>query len=171
MRCQRLFLSLVLVGMIALPARAQDVQADAGDAGDPEDGSEQVAPAGARTVITASDAPPAMGPSSQAIQVGNTIYCSGQIGIDPETDELVAGGTGTELRQAMNNLRTILREAGYTLEDIAYAQIFLTDMGEYETVNQVYGSYFYEPPPARSVVEVSDLPTGASVKIAATAVK
>jgi 2-iminobutanoate/2-iminopropanoate deaminase len=71
----------------------------------------------------------------------------------------------------MNNIRAVLREAGYTLEDIAYTQIFLTDIDDYESVNQVYGSYFFEEPPARAVVEVSALPAGASIEVAVTAVK
>jgi 2-iminobutanoate/2-iminopropanoate deaminase len=169
--------ALLLLGAMALPVQAQDLQADATPA-DPETTAVEGAPATAqeqaartRTVITAPDAPSAIGPYSQAIQIGNTIYCSGQIGLNPETSQLVVGGVGTELRQAMNNIRAVLREAGYTLEDIAYTQIFLTDMSDYELVNQVYGSYFFEAPPARAVVEVAALPAGARIEIAVTAVK
>jgi 2-iminobutanoate/2-iminopropanoate deaminase len=170
-------LALFLTGAMALPAQAQDLQADATPASSDTTAAEEASPVASqtpqatRTVITAPDAPSAIGPYSQAIQVGNTIYCSGQIGINPDTNQLVAGGVGTELRQAMNNIRAVLREAGYTLEDIAYTQIFLTDINDYESVNQVYGSYFFENPPARAVVEVSALPAGANVEVSVTAVK
>jgi len=175
MRFQRFLFVLVLVGMTALSAQAQDVQADT-SAVDPDttaldEAAMQSTSSQTRTVISTSEAPSAIGPYSQAIQVGHTIYCSGQIGLNPETGQLVAGGVGTELRQAMNNIRMVLREAGYTLEDIAYTQIFLTDINDYEQVNQVYGSYFFEDPPARAVVEVSALPAGASIEIAVTAAK
>lgn len=175
MRFQWLLFALALVGMTALSAQAQDVQADTSavepDTTALDEADAQAASPRSRTVISTPEAPAAIGPYSQAIQVGNTVYCSGQIGLNPETNQLVAGGVGTELRQAMNNIRMVLRAAGYTLEDIVYTQIFLTDINDYEQVNQVYGSYFFQNPPARAVVEVSALPAGASIEIAVTAAK
>ncbi len=175
-RLLTLALVLTLTGSLST-ALAQDLQANAdsttpeGTATQPTTPSTPLTVPASRTVIDTPNVPTAVGPFSQAIQVGNTIYCSGQIGIDPAANLLVYGGVGAETRQAMNNIRALLRESGYTLEDIVHVEIFLTDMDEYDEMNQVYGSYFFENPPARSVAQVAALPSSASIQISVTAVK
>lgn len=171
------FLVAFVFAGTATVSQAQDLQANAGDvstettATQPPSTSNSLTTPVRRTVIETPNVPAAVGPFSQAIQVGNTIYCSGQIGIDPAANLLVYGGIGAETRQAMNNIRALLRESGYTLENIVQVQILITDMNDYEEMNQVYGSYFFENPPARSVAQVGALPSSAAVQISVTAVK
>ncbi len=121
-------------------------------------------------VITSSGAPKAIGPYSQAIQAGNTIYLSGQLGFDPATGELVPGGIERETRKALQNCRSILRSAGLDLENVVQVQIFLEDMDDYEAMNRVYAEFFPRDPPARATFEVGDLPRNARVEILMTAV-
>lgn len=129
------------------------------------------APSPDRQVISTEKAPEAIGPYSQAIQVGNTIYCSGQIGIDPETGDLVQGGIQAETRQALDNLEAVLEAAGASVGDVVRMQVFLTDLEDYATMNEVYGTYFKAAPPSRAAVEADSLPAGARVEITATAQK
>lgn len=124
-----------------------------------------------RVIISTDRAPEAVGPYSQAVRVGNTLYLSGQVGLVPGTGELAEGGIEAEARRAMQNIRAILNEAGFTFGDVTEVQVYLTDIGDYSTFNEIYASRFGENPPARAVVEVSALPIGALVEIKMTAVK
>ncbi|MFQ6615159.1 MAG: Rid family detoxifying hydrolase [Fidelibacterota bacterium] len=123
-----------------------------------------------RRTISTPRAPAAMGPYSQAVQVGNTLYLAGQIGLDPSTGELVEGGIEAETRQALENLAAILDEAGFTFVDVVQVQVFLADLEDYGAMNRVYGTYFAAAPPARAVVEVSKIPRNAQVEITMIAV-
>lgn len=124
-----------------------------------------------REVISTDAAPEAIGPYSQGIRVGNTVYCSGQIGIDPEAGELVNGGTAAETRQAMENLRAVLKAANASMSDVVQTKVFLADLDDYGAMNSVYASYFDEAPPARAAVQADSLPAGAQVEIMVTARK
>lgn len=124
-----------------------------------------------RQVISTEAAPAAIGPYSQAIQVGNTIYCSGQIGIDPETGELVNGDVGAETSQALDNITSVLKAAGASMDDVVQAQVFLSDLDDYDAMNEVYSSYFDVAPPARAAVQADSLPAGAQIEVMVTAQK
>lgn len=128
-------------------------------------------PAQERQIISADTAPEAIGPYSQAIQVGNQIYCSGQIGVDPATGSLVDGGSEAETRQALENLEAVLEAAGASLNDVVQAQVFLADLDDYSAMNEAYATYFDGAPPARAAVEAGDLPADAQVEIVVTAHK
>ena len=124
-----------------------------------------------REVIATDKAPAAIGPYSQAVRVGRTLYLAGQIGLDPATGQLVAGGIEAETRQVMANIQAVLQAAGYSLEDVVQVQAYLADLEEYGAFNAVYGGYFGERPPARAVVQVARLPRDARVEVMVTAVK
>ncbi len=117
-----------------------------------------------RAVIT-SNAPSPVGPYSQAIIAGDFVFCSGQIPLDPETGTLIVGGVEDETRMVMTALRAVLEAAGSSLDRVVKTTIFLTDLGDFAKVNEVYGSFFGETPPARSTVQVGALPKGARVEI------
>ena len=127
------------------------------------------APSSERRVIATDAAPAAIGPYSQAVQVGRTLYLAGQIGLNPATGALVEGGIEAETRQAMDNLQAVLEAAGFSMDDVVEAQVFLADLNEYGAMNEVYGSYFEEMPPARAAVQVARLPRDARVEIKLTA--
>lgn len=138
----------------------------------PDASEENETPPRERRVIASDEAPAAIGPYSQAIQVGTTLYLAGQIGLDPATGALVEGGIAAETRQAMDNLQAVLNEAGFTMADVVEAQVFLADLNEYGAMNEVYGAYFEAaPPPARAAVQVARLPRDARVEIKLTAAK
>lgn len=118
-----------------------------------------------KKVISTSKAPAAIGPYSQAIQVGNLVYASGQIPIDPATGNFVAGGVREQARQSLTNVKAILDEAGLTLDNVVKTTVFLADMNDFADVNAVYAEFFAEPYPARSAVAVKTLPKGALVEI------
>jgi 2-iminobutanoate/2-iminopropanoate deaminase len=115
--------------------------------------------------ITTDDAPGALGPYSQGIRDGDTVYVSGQGPVDPETREVVEGDIQDETEQTLENVGAVLEAAGLGLEDVVKATVFVTDMDNYEAVNEVYGEYMSEPYPARSAVEVADLPIDIGVEI------
>ncbi|WP_431800804.1 RidA family protein [Halobacillus andaensis] len=121
--------------------------------------------------LSTDKAPAAIGPYSQAADVGNLIFISGQIPLDPQTMEFVSEDAGEQAHQVMKNLGAILNEAGLTYKHIAKANIYLDSMDDFATVNDVYASYLSEPYPARAAVEVGKLPKGAKVEIEAIAVK
>jgi len=125
----------------------------------------------AKKVIFTSDAPSPVGPYSQGILFGSTLYCSGQIGIDPNTGELVEGGIEAETDQVLKNLGAILRAANMDYQDVVMATIFLTDLDAYSAMNQVYARYFDVAPPARQAVEVDSIPADANVEISVVAIK
>jgi 2-iminobutanoate/2-iminopropanoate deaminase len=122
-----------------------------------------------KKIISTSEAPAAVGPYSQAVRVGSTIYCAGQIPLDPKSGQIVPGDIGTQTRRVLDNIAAVLRSEGVTFENVAKTTIFLTDLSEFQTVNEIYGSYFKNQPPARSTVQVSALPKGANVEIEAIA--
>jgi len=123
-----------------------------------------------REVIHSDDAPRAIGPYSQAIRAGNMLFCSGQIGLDPRAGKLVSDAVADQARQVMLNLRAVLEAAGAGLERVAKTTIYLTDLADFQVVNEVYGSFFASQPPARATVQVAALPLGSRVEIEAVAV-
>lgn len=124
-----------------------------------------------RRAVSTAGAPRAIGPYSQAIGAGELLFCSGQIGLDPATGELVAGGAASECRRALENLRAVLAEAGLDLRDVVKTTIYLADLADFEAVNRTYAAALVEPYPARATVGVAALPRGARVEIEAVAVR
>jgi 2-iminobutanoate/2-iminopropanoate deaminase len=123
-----------------------------------------------KKIISTSDAPAAIGPYSQAIRAGSTIYCSGQIPLDPKTGQIISGGIDAQTRRVLDNITALLKAEGLGFGNIVKTTIFLTNLGDFQTVNEVYGSYFKSQPPARSTVQVSALPKGANIEIEVIAV-
>jgi 2-iminobutanoate/2-iminopropanoate deaminase len=123
-----------------------------------------------KKVINTSKAPAPIGPYNQAIIANNMLYISGQIPINPETNELVSGDVATETHQSMRNLSAILEEAGINFNHVVKTTIFLSDMNLFAQVNEVYGSYFSGDYPARETVAVKGLPKGVNVEISLIAV-
>jgi 2-iminobutanoate/2-iminopropanoate deaminase len=123
-----------------------------------------------KKVITSDKAPKAIGPYSVAIQTGNLIFTSGQLGLDPTTGNLVPGGIEAETRQALTNLGHVLADAGSGLERVVKTIVFLKDMTEFPKMNAVYAEFFTENPPARSTVQAAALPKGGAVEIEAVAI-
>ena len=115
--------------------------------------------------ISTKKAPAAIGPYSQAIQVGNLVYTSGQIPIDPATGTFVEGGIKEQTRQSLSNVRAILEEAGLSMANVVKTTVFLADMADFADMNAVYAEFFAESYPARSAVAVKSLPKGALVEI------
>lgn len=124
-----------------------------------------------KTIIKSDNAPAPIGPYSQAILAGNTLYISGQIPMDAKNGELVGENITEETKKVMDNLGSILKEAGYGFEDVVKCSIFVKNMGDFATVNAVYGTYFTANPPARETVEVSGLPKNVNVEISCIAIK
>ena len=122
----------------------------------------------AKTIVSTAGAPSAIGTYSQAVRCGDTVYCSGQIGLDPATGEL-ADGVEAQAERALRNLIAVLDAAGVTIADVVKTTIFLTDMGDFAAVNAVYATFVPDPPPARSTVAVAALPKGALVELEAIA--
>jgi 2-iminobutanoate/2-iminopropanoate deaminase len=118
-----------------------------------------------RKHIHADDAPAAIGPYSQAVWAGDLLYLSGQTPLDPATGKLVRGGVGKQTTRVFDNLVAVLREAGLTTDDVIKANVFLTTMDDFAQMNEVYGTRFTAPFPARSTVAVAGLPLGARVEI------
>ncbi len=118
-----------------------------------------------RHAIHTDQAPAAIGTYSQAVRAGDTIWLSGQIPLDPETMELVAGGMEQQVRQVFDNLRAVARAAGGDLEDLVKINVYLTDLSHFPLVNQVMAGYFQEPYPARAALGVAALPKGAAVEM------
>jgi 2-iminobutanoate/2-iminopropanoate deaminase len=119
--------------------------------------------------ISSNDAPPAIGPYSQAIRVQDLVFLSGQIGLDPKTGELVQGGVGPQAEQVMKNLGAVLAAAGCSFADVARTTIYLVDLKDFQHVNSIYAKSFSSIFPARATVEVAALPRGALVEIDAIA--
>ena len=119
----------------------------------------------ARTCINTTRAPAAVGPYSQAVVDGDKVYTSGQVPLDPATGKLVEGDITVQTRRVMDNIRAVLEAAGSRLDLVIKSTIFVTDLRDFAVINQVYGSYFPEAPPARSTVQVSALPLGAAIEI------
>ena len=122
-------------------------------------------------ILSTKNAPAAIGPYSQGVQAGNTVYVSGQLYFVPETGELLEGTIGEMTEQCMKNIAAILAEADCTLADIVKTTIFLKDLNDFAAVNEAYGKFFPQNPPARACVQVAKLPRDAKVEIEAFAVK
>lgn len=123
-----------------------------------------------RQPVSTDQAPAAIGPYSQAVRAGDTVYFSGQIALDPDTGALVDGGVEDQARRAFDNLKAVCMAAGGSMDDIVRLGLYLTDLSDFATVNAVMGTYFAEPYPARSTVEVSALPKGALFEVDAVMV-
>ena len=124
-----------------------------------------------KRILKTSNAPAPIGPYSQAIIVGNMLYTSGQIALDPKTNELITGSIEDETRRVMENLGAILKEAGLTFEHVVKTSIFISDMNNFAKINEVYATYFdADTAPARETVEVANLPKFVNVEISAIAV-
>jgi 2-iminobutanoate/2-iminopropanoate deaminase len=122
-----------------------------------------------KTIISTKNAPAAIGPYSQAIKVGNLLFTSGQIPLNPHTGEMVNDDVREAAKQCLENVKAILEEAGTGLENVVKTVVFLNDMNDFAAVNEVYGSYFVEKMPARSAVQVARLPKDSLVEIEAVA--
>ena len=123
-----------------------------------------------RQPIHSDSAPAAIGPYSQAVRSGNTLYLSGQIPLDPATGELVAGDIGAQAARVFENLKAVLAAGGATFDDVVRVAIYMPDLGNFGAVNEVMKKYFREPYPARSTVGVATLPRGAAVEVDVIAV-
>ena len=115
--------------------------------------------------ISSNDAPKAIGPYSQAVKFGNVLYTSGQISLDPATANLVEGDFASHARRVFDNLRAVLRAGGADFRHVVKATVYVTDLGNFQTLNAIYAEYFGDHKPARTTVEVSALPKGAAVEI------
>ena len=124
-----------------------------------------------RKAIQTDKAPAAIGPYSQAMLVGNTLYLSGQLGFDPATGKMVDGGVAAQAEQALKNVMAVLQEANMSMQDVVQVQVFLADIADFAAVNEVYKTYFTEPYPARAAFQAGALPAGGSVEILVTAIK
>lgn len=122
-----------------------------------------------KQIVKTEGAPRAIGPYSQAVVAGGLVYASGQIALDPRTGEFVEGGVREQTAQVLRNLSAVLEAAGTGLDRVVRCTVYLADMGEFAEMNEVYGSFFVEGPPARSTVEAARLPRDARVEIDAVA--
>jgi 2-iminobutanoate/2-iminopropanoate deaminase len=123
-----------------------------------------------KTIVTSQNAPKAIGPYSVAVRTGNLLFTSGQLGLDPQTGNLVPGGIESETRQALTNIRHVLADSGSDMQAVIKTTVFLKDMADFPKMNAVYAEFFPENPPARSTVQVAALPKGGSVEIEAVAI-
>ena len=124
-----------------------------------------------REIISSPDAPAAIGPYSQAVRVGDRLYLSGQLGLDPATGKFAGKGFEAQARQALKNQKTILETAGFSLKDMVQCQVFVTDMYDYPKFNAIYKEYFFKDFPARVVLEESRVPADGLVEIMMVAVR
>ena len=125
-----------------------------------------------KTIITTPNAPAPIGPYNQAVLTGNTLYTSGQIAINPETGELVLEDIKTETKQVMTNLQAVLDAVGMTFENVIKSSIFISNMDDFASINEIYGSYFNDDTaPARETVQVARLPKNVNVEISVIAIK
>ena len=118
-----------------------------------------------KKIISTNEAPGAIGPYSQAVRSGSFLFCSGQIPLDPKSGEIVPGDITAQTQRVLDNIAAVLRAEGLSFDNIVKTTIFLTNLGDFQRVNEIYGSYFKQDPPARSTVQVSALPKGANVEI------
>ena len=122
------------------------------------------------THVSTPNAPAALGPYSQAVDTGSTVYCSGQLGLDPATGNL-ADGVQAQTHQALKNLQAVLNEAGLSIDNVVKTTVFVQDLADFGTVNEIYGTYFHGGFPARSCVQIAALPKNALVEIECIAVR
>ncbi len=131
----------------------------------------QQAGGGSKKVVSTPNAPEAIGPYSQAIAVGNTLYLAGQIPIDPKTKQLMLGSIEEQTRLVLDNLKAVLAANGMTMDNVVATQVFMKDLNEFSKMNAVYGEYFKSAPPARATVEVARLPRDVKIEISAIAAR
>ena len=122
-----------------------------------------------REPVKTSNAPAALGPYSQAIKVGEFVYTSGQVALDPATGELVGGGIAEQTERVLKNVAAVLEAAGSSLDQVVKTLVFLADMNDFAAMNEVYGKFFTDAPPARSTVQAARLPKDARIEIEAVA--
>jgi 2-iminobutanoate/2-iminopropanoate deaminase len=123
-----------------------------------------------KKIVSTNEAPAAIGPYSQAVRTGSFLFCSGQIPLDPKSGQIVPGDIAAQTRRVLDNIAAVLRAEGLTFDNVVKTTIFLTNLGDFQKVNEIYGSYFEQNPPARSTVQVAALPKGANVEIEVIAV-
>ncbi len=124
-----------------------------------------------KRIISTPDAPQAIGPYSQAVEVNGTLYISGQVPLDPQSMKVVEGGIKEQTLQVMQNIEAILKAAGYSFSDVVKSTCLLSDMANFKAMNEVYGSFYTENPPARAAFAVKELPLGVLVEIETVAAK
>jgi len=123
-----------------------------------------------KKIISTSDAPSAIGPYSQAVRSGSFLFCSGQIPLDPKSGQIIPGEIAAQTRRVLDNIGAVLEAEDLTFDNVVKTTIFLTNLGDFQTVNEVYGSYFKQDPPARSTIQVAALPKGANLEIEVIAI-
>ena len=123
-----------------------------------------------KKIISTNDAPQAIGPYSQAVKIGNFIYTSGQVPLNPSTGELIVGDIEKAARQSLENVKSVLEAAGASLCDVVKTTVFLKDLNDFKAANEIYSQYFPQNPPARSCVQAAKLPLDALIEIEAIAV-
>lgn len=123
-----------------------------------------------KNIITSEKAPKAIGPYSVAVRAGKLVFTSGQLGLDPQSGNLVSGGIEAETRQVLTNLRHVLLDSGCDMAKVIKTTVFLKDMGDFSKMNAVYAEFFPENPPARSTVQVAALPKGGAIEIEVVAI-
>lgn len=124
-----------------------------------------------KRIISTKNAPSAIGPYSQAVEVGNTLYVSGQIPLDPASMQIVLGGIQEQTEQVLKNIGAILTEAGYAYSDVVKSTCLLNDMSDFKAMNEIYGRFYPENPPARAAYAVKSLPMGVLIEIETIAAK
>jgi len=124
-----------------------------------------------KRIINTLDAPQAIGPYSQAVEINGTLYISGQVGIDPATGKMVSGDIKAQTRQVLKNIEVILHAAGFSFVEVVKSTCFLNDMADFKAMNEVYGEVYFENHPARAAFAVKELPLGALIEIETVAVK
>ena len=123
-----------------------------------------------KKIVSTTEAPAAVGPYSQAVRVGPMLFTAGQIPLDPKSGTLVSENIGEQTKQVLENLTAVLRAEGMSFSNIVKTTVFMTNLGDFQTMNEIYATYFKDAPPARSTVQVSALPKGAQVEIEVVAV-
>jgi len=123
-----------------------------------------------KKIISTSEAPGAIGPYSQAVRSGSFLFCSGQIPLDPKSGQIVPGDIASQTRRVLDNIGAVLKAEDLTFDHVVKTTILLTNLDDFQTVNDVYGSYFKQDPPARSTIQVAALPKGANVEIEVIAI-
>ncbi len=124
-----------------------------------------------KRIIKTSEAPAAIGPYSQAVEINGTLFISGQIAIDPETGKLIDGDIKAQTKQVFKNIEAILRAAGFSFVEVVKSTCFLSDMADFKAMNEVYGQIYFENHPARAAFAVKELPMGALIEIETIAIQ
>jgi 2-iminobutanoate/2-iminopropanoate deaminase len=123
-----------------------------------------------KKIISTNEAPAAVGPYSQAVRAGSMVFCAGQIPLDPKSGQIVSQDVAEQTRRVLDNLTAVLKSERLTLSDVVKTTVFVTDLADFQTINEIYAKYFSSQPPARSTVQVAALPKAARVEIEAIAV-